>query len=98
MNTYKNILDCSSLQHLSRVIRDSKTPKLTYDTFSKREDKAYLNLTENLKSHLSKEQLYNVENFINEYTSELVEIYFNMGVKTGAKIMHQLLDNKDKDF
>jgi len=98
MNTYKDILNSSSLQHLSRLIRDSKTSNITHNTFTNREEIAYHTLIQNLRKLLDDKRFYEIETYINEYTSELNEIYFNTGMKTGARLMKQLLDSEDKDY
>ncbi|BCJ93062.1 hypothetical protein acsn021_06310 [Anaerocolumna cellulosilytica] len=98
MNTYKDILNSSSLHHLSRLIRDSKASNVTHNTFTKREEIAYHTLIQNLRKLLDYKRFYQIETYINEYTSELNEIYFNIGMKTGARLMKQLLDNEDKDY
>lgn len=99
MNTFKDILLRTSLSHLSHIIRDdSKTPIINHETFSTREEIAYQKLMENLNKIYTDDLLYNVEAYINEYTSEISEIYFNIGIKTGARLLTQLLNNEEKDF
>lgn len=97
MNTFQDILNRTTLQQLSQLIRDTKITTLTYEQFNKKEETAYENLYKNLADILNHEQIYNIEPVINEYTSELCEIYFNMGMKTGARLIHQLLDYEDRD-
>ncbi len=69
-----------------------------YDWFDKREEIAYDNLYNKLKEILNTEQIYIIETILNEYTSELGEIYFNMGIKTGARLLQQLLNNENQDY
>lgn len=98
MSTFKDILERTTIQHLSHLIRDYKQTALTYETFDKREEIADANLYNKLKEILSDEQIYEIEPVLNKYTSELSEIYFNIGMKTGAKLLQQLLDDGNKDY
>lgn len=98
MSTFKDILERTTIQHLSHLIRDYKQTTFTYETFDKREELADDSLYNKLKEILSDEQIYELEPVLNKYTSELSEIYFNIGMKTGARLLQQLLDNGNKDY
>lgn len=98
MGKYQDMLDRATIQYLSKQIQDSPLNVFECDTFSEREKKYEKVLDDALKKHLSMEQLEIVQNTIWDYSSDLSKINFNLGVKVGAKLMNQLLDNKEIDY
>ncbi len=83
---------------MSATILDVKSAAVFQDTYANREEQANAFLDESLKAALSEDDMLKVESIITTYTSDLIDIYFSMGIKTGARLMHQMLDNSDKDY
>ncbi|WFR57212.1 hypothetical protein QA584_27000 [Anaerocolumna sp. AGMB13025] len=98
MSTFKDMMERTTIQHLSHLIRDYKQTSMIYETFDKREEIADDDLYSRLSEFLSNEQIFDIEPLLNEYSSSIGEIYFNMGMKAGARLLHQLLDNEDRDY
>lgn len=99
MNEFIRILERATLQHLSYQMRDNNTLLVfNPDSFTSREEKAYNQFQTELSNQLTEEQISKIELIINNYIGELSEIYFNMGIKTGAKLLNQLLNESDRDF
>lgn len=75
------------------------TPKLDLNlkNLEEQEDEAVKHLKEQLEEIVSENELGNVTDIAMEYANDCCEIYFIVGMKAGAKLIYQLLNDSLKN-
>ena len=92
MNKFNKMLDRVSLQFVADMIQMG-TPKLNLSVKNLEEQE---NLKKRLKDIVSENELGDVTDASMEYANDCCEIYFMVGMKAGAKLIYQLLDDSLK--
>lgn len=98
MNKFYNMLHRVNLQSISEMIQtgDSKI-ELDPKNLEEREDEAVRSLKCRLEDFVPEKNQGNVTDIAMEYANDCCEIYFTVGMKAGAKLMFQLLNDSLKD-
>ena len=98
MNKFDKMLERANLQFVSDMIQMG-TPKLNLSVknLEEREDEAARQLKERLAKILSGKELGRAIDTAMEYANDCCEIYFTVGLKAGAKLLFQLLNDSLKD-
>ncbi len=98
MNKFDKMLERANLQFVSDMIQMG-TPKLNLSVknLEEREDEAARQLKERLEKILSGKELGRAIDTAMEYANDCCEIYFTVGLKAGAKLLFQLLNDSLKD-
>lgn len=92
--------DRVNLQVLGTHIRDGACRIKTYKTrFSERLDQASRELNQEIIGLVKDRKISNkVQDAINLYESTIIDVYFALGMKSGAQLHAQLMGGFDKDF
>ncbi|MCI8792271.1 MAG: hypothetical protein HFG38_05620 [Eubacterium sp.] len=98
MNKFCNMLERANLQFVADMIQTG-TPKLDLNlkNLEEQEDEAVKHLKEQLEEIVSENELGNVTDIAMEYANDCCEIYFIVGMKAGAKLIYQLLNDSLKN-
>lgn len=88
-----------NLQAIGTFLRDGSTKTTTcFDSFEKRESMAFSKLSKQIEQNFSNGDKEEILDLIEVYTEVVSEIYFNLGMKTGATLQIKLLDNFETDI
>lgn len=88
-----------NLQMIGGFIRDGGVKKvISNDSFQHRETEAFSKLVQRLTEKYDKTELEEIINHINVYADVLQEIYFSLGMKTGAILQCRLTDSFETDL
>ncbi|WP_040195647.1 hypothetical protein [Candidatus Soleaferrea massiliensis] len=88
-----------NLQMIGSFIRDgSDKVSISYDSFNQREADAYSKLENRLTEKYGKKEADEIITHVNEYSFVVEEIYFSLGMKTGATLHCKLTDNFETDI
>lgn len=98
MNKFDKMLERANLQFVSDMIQMG-TPKLNLSVknLEEREDEAVELLKKRLEDIVPENELGNVTDTAMEYANDCCELYFIVGMKAGAKLIFQLLNDYLKD-
>ena len=98
MNGFSKMLERANIQMVADMIQMG-APKLNLDVknLEEREDEAARQLKERLEKILSGKELGRAIDTAMEYANDFCEIYFTVGLKAGAKLLFQLLNDSLKD-
>lgn len=98
MNKFCNMLYRANLQFVADMIQMG-TPKLDLNVknLEEQEDEAVKHLKKRLEEIVSENKLGNVTDIAMEYANVCCEIYFIVGMKAGAKLIYQLLNDSLKN-
>lgn len=98
MNRFYKMLQRVNLQSISDMIQmGDRRAELNAKSMEEREDEAVRHLKHRLKDLVPEKNQGNVEDIAMEYANDCCEIYFTVGMKAGAKLMFQLLNDSLKD-
>ena len=98
MNNFKKMLERANLQTLAFYIQIGMPPEnLNGNDLEKREDQAAADLERRLRETVSGSDCQKAYDATMEYANDCSEIYFTVGMKAGAKLMFQLLNDSLKD-
>ena len=94
MNKFGKMLERANLQFIADMIQTG-TPRLNLDVknLEEREDEA----VEHLKKRLPEKERGRVTDIAMEYANDCCELYFIVGMKAGARLIFQLLNDNLKD-
>ena len=97
MNKFCEMLERANLQFVADMVQMG-TPKLNLSVknLEEQEDEAVKHLKKRLEEIVSENELGNVTDIAMEYANDCCEIYFIVGMKVGAKLIYQLLNNSLK--
>lgn len=97
MNKFDKMLERANLQFISDMIQMG-TPKLNLSVknLEEQEDEAVENLKKRLGDTVPENELGDVTDAAMEYANDCCEIYFVVGMKAGAKLIYQLLNDSLK--
>ncbi len=99
MNQFKRMLERTNLQDVSYMLQTGSVQNERNEKdLEEREDEAVRILEQRLKKYVSASSYNEVFDAALEYANDCCEIYFIVGMKAGAKLQMQLLDNTLKDF
>lgn len=98
LELYRNMQKRINVQSIAGYIRGLPTDDLEEESFQKREDQALDILKEILDEHVPKGSHIPIIDGTMEYGNVMMDIYFSMGIKVGAKLMVQLLNERDDDL
>ncbi len=98
MNKFDKMLKRANLQFVADMIQIG-TPKLNLSVknLEEREDEAVELLKKRLEEILPERELGSLIDIAMEYANDCCEIYFIVGMKAGAKLIFQLLNDNLKD-
>ena len=98
MNKFCKMLGRANLQFVADMIQMG-TPKLylSVKNLEEQEDEAVKKLKKRLEDTVSENELGNVTDIAMEYANDCCEIYFVVGMKAGAKLIYQLLNESLKN-
>ena len=98
MNGFDKMLKRANLQFVADMIQIG-TPKLNLSVknLEEREDEAVELLKKRLEEILPERELGSLIDIAMEYANDCCEIYFIVGMKAGAKLIFQLLNDNLKD-
>lgn len=98
MNRFPDMMDRVALQNISIFFQTGCIQKeLDSNNLEEREDKAVRALEERLKKLVPESCYRSVVDAALEYASDCCEIYFTVGMKAGAKLEFELLNDSLKD-
>lgn len=87
-----------NLQILCGFIRNGSTKTdITNKSFSERESEAYSKLKAFIDKKFGESEREEIMNHVNEYVDIIQEISFNLGMKAGAILQNNLLNNLQTD-
>lgn len=87
-----------NLQNISDYFQTGCTKRnLDDNNLEEREDEAVQVLKQKLKNLLSESNYREMVDIAMEYANDCCEIYFTIGMKAGAKLMFQLLNDSLND-
>lgn len=89
----KKILEKTTLQNITSILLYGFNDDLDDRPLDIRMSDEYNYFVESMKNFLTQEQIDEVLCIMNLYIITIQDTYFNMGIKCGAKLLHQLLDN-----
>lgn len=98
MNGFSKMLGRVNLQSISEMIQmgGGKT-ELYPGSLEEREDEAVRRLKERLEKIVPEKDRRDVIDIAMEYANDCCEVYFTVGMKAGAKLEFQLLNDSLKD-
>lgn len=98
MNKFGKMLERANLQFIADMIQTG-TPRLNLDVknLEEREDEAVEHLKKRLEDTLPEKERGRVTDVAMEYANDCCELYFIVGMKAGAKLIFQLLNDNLKD-
>ena len=98
MNKFHKMINRANLQSIGKFIQYEGTANILDGAdFEAREEKAVQNLKAKLKGIISEQEYRKIIDTVMEYTNDCSEIYFSVGMKVGARIVFQLLNDSMKD-
>ena len=98
MNGFYQMLKRANLQSVADMIQTgSRKVNLEENNLEEREDEAVRRLKKRLGNILSEKEQREVTDIAMEFANDCCEIYFTVGMKAGAKLTSQLLDDSLKD-
>lgn len=97
MNKFCEMLERANLQFVADMVQMG-TPKLNLSVknLEEQEYEAVKHLKKLLEEIVSENELGNVTDIAMEYANDCCEIYFIVGMKAGAKLIYQLLNDSLK--
>ena len=99
MNQFKRMLARANLQDVSYMLQTGSVQnELDEKNLEEREDEAVRILEQRLKKCVSDSSYNEVFDTALEYANDCCEIYFTVGMKAGAKLQLQLLNNNLEDY
>lgn len=98
MNKFGKMLERTNLQFIADMIQMG-TPKLNLEVknLEEREDEAVEHLKKRLEKVLEEKEFGSLTDIAMEYANDCCELYFIVGMKAGAKLIFQLLNDNLKD-
>lgn len=98
MNGFSKMLERVNLQSISDMIQMGGGKKELYqNSLEEREDEAVRRLKERLEKIVPEKDRREVIDIAMEYANDCCEVYFTVGMKAGAKLEFQLLNDSLKD-
>lgn len=98
MNGFSKMLERVNLQSISDMIQMGGGKKELYqNSLEEREDEAVRRLKERLEKIVPEKDRRDVIDIAMEYANDCCEVYFTVGMKAGAKLEFQLLNDSLKD-
>lgn len=98
MNGFYQMLERANLQSVADMIQTgSRKVNLEEKNLEEREDEAVRRLKKRLGNILSEKERREATDIAMEYANDCCEIYFTVGMKAGAKLVFQLLNDSLKD-
>lgn len=98
MNGFYQMLERANLQSVADMIQTgSRKVNLEEKNLEEREDEAVRRLKKRLANILSEKERREVTDIAMEYANDCCEVYFTVGMKVGAKLVYQLLNDSLKD-
>lgn len=98
MNKFYDMLERANLQFVGEMIQmGNRKTRLDPKNLEEREDEAVRHLKERLENTLQEKDRGKVTDIAMEYANDCCEIYFTVGMKVGAKLMFQLLNDSLRD-
>ena len=98
MNGFYQMLERANLQSVADMIQTgTRKVNLEEKNLEEREDEAVRRLKKRLGNILSEKEQREVTDIAMEYANDCCEIYFTVGMKAGAKLTYQLLNDSLKD-
>lgn len=98
MNKFYNMLSNVKLQNISSLFQvGSKKHETDGKNLEEREDHTVKVLEQRLEEVLPSELCKTVTDIAMEYANDCCEIYFTVGMKAGAKVLFQLLNDSIND-
>lgn len=98
MNGFYKMLERVNIQMIADMIQMGNPKTNLYkNNLEEREDEAVRQLKKRLEEILSEKELGRVTDIAMEYANDCCEIYFTIGMKAGAKLLFQLLNDSLKD-
>lgn len=98
MNQFKRMLELANLQDVSYMLQTGSIQNERNEkNLEEREDEAARILEQRLKKCVSASSYNEVFEAASEYGYDCCEIYFTVGMKVGAKLQIQLLNNNLED-
>ena len=98
LELYRNMQKRINVQSIGGHIRGLPTDDLEEESFQKREDQALDVLKEILDKHVPEGSHIAIIDGTMEYGNVMMDIYFSMGMKVGAKLMIKLMNDRDDDL
>jgi hypothetical protein len=87
-----------NLQSIGEFIQNGSDTKVDKRGFSERLEKSYKDLRKYIEDTCGGDNADDIIENIVIYSNTLKDIYFSLGMKTGAKLIIQLTDNFESDF
>lgn len=98
MNRFLKMLERVNLQNLSGFFQTGSVQiRLDSSSLEERENEAARRLSERMKKLLPESCCGNAVDAAMEYANDCCELYFTVGMKAGAKLMFELLNDSLKD-
>ena len=98
MNKFHKMMNRANLQNIGKFIQYEGTANVLDGVdFETREEKAVQNLKAKLKGNISDQEYVKIIDTVMEYANDCSEIYFSVGMKIGARLVFQLLNDSMKD-
>lgn len=98
MNKFGKMLDRVNLQSIGSYIQmGAAITEVDANNLEERENQAVRILKQRLTEKVPEVSCKSVMDIAMEYANDCSEIYFTLGMKAGAKIMFQLLNDSLKD-
>lgn len=98
MNDFQRMLGRVKLQSVSILFQTGCIQnELDSSSLEERENKAVRNIEERLKKLVPESCYKSVVDAVMEYANDCCEIYFTVGMKAGAKLEFELLNDSLKD-
>ena len=87
-----------NLQSIGEFIQTGGDAEIDKRGFTERLEKAHKDLYDYIKNACGDDTADDITENIIVYSSTLKDVYFSLGMKTGAKIIIQLTNNFESDF
>lgn len=98
MNHFKKMLERANLQNISYLFQMGCIKnELNHKDLEEREDEAVQVLEQRIKKCVPEAFFHELTDIAMEYANDCSEIYFTLGMKAGAKLMFQLLNDSLDD-
>lgn len=98
MNRFLNMLERVTLQNVSNFFQTGSVQiRLDSNSLEERENEAARLLNERMKKLVPESCCGDAVDAAMEYANDCCELYFTVGMKAGAKLMFQLLNDSLKD-
>lgn len=95
METLKNRIN---LQTIGTYIRNGGKIQISFSNFKERKNTAFSKFEQQIIEICGTEKKNEILDCIGEYSSTVEEIYFNLGMKAGATLQVNLLNNFETDI